>query len=545
MSAAPTARPGSPVTAFPRPGAAVTRLALRDVRRAALVVTAASAGMSALVAGTYRSTVGDQLDSSAFMALAANPAIRTLFGEPAALHDPGGFTVWRTGTLVAVLVGVWGLLATTRLLRGAEEAGRWDLLLAGRLPRRGVVTRHLAVLTAAVTLTGVAVTAALLATGTDPSGALLYGAGIAAVGAFFVGAGGLAAQVFPSRSGASGATLALLGAGLLARMVGDGVAALSWLRWLTPFGLLELTQPYGANRWLPPVVLAVAAVALLAVVPTAAIHRDLRGGWLAPKAGRAPRRALLGSLPAFAVRRLLRPLIGWSAGLGAYYLLIGLIAKSMIGFLTANPRFAELAAQAGFTGLGRVTGYAGTLFTLLAVPIGVFAAVRVAAFGEDEAGRRLTLLYSQPVTRFAAAGAELAVAGAAVVLLALVAAAATWVGTIAVGAGLSLSGALTGALNVLPVAALCLGAALFALGVVPRAIAAVGALPAAGGFLLQVIADSVDAPGWVVWLSPFVHLAAVPAEPPDWAGTVGMLAIAALLAAVGIWAYRRRDLRIA
>ena len=69
----------------------------------------------------------------------------------------------------------------------------------------------------------------------------------------------------------------------------------------------------------------------------------------------------------------------------------------------------------------------------------------------------------------------------------------------------------------LPIAVLCLGAAVFALGLgMPRAVAVVGALPAVGGFLLQVIADSVGAPGWVGQLSPFAHLAAVPHAPVNW-----------------------------
>lgn len=127
-------------------------------------------------------------------------------------------------------------------------------------------------------------------------------------------------------------------------------------------------------------------------------------------------------------------------------------------------------------------------------------------------------------------------------VLALVAAVATWAGTAAVGAGLGLSDALAGALNLLPVAGLCLGAAVLALGVGPRAVAGIGALPAAGGFLWQVIADSVDAPGWVGF-SPFAHLAPVPAARPDWPGVLGMLTGAAVLAAAGAWAYRRRDLR--
>jgi ABC-2 type transport system permease protein len=533
----------SAVEVFGAPGTAVTRLAVRQVARGAVVVTAVSAGMSALVAGTYRSTVGDSLDASSFAALAANPAIRTLFGEPAALGDPGGFAVWRTGTVVAVLVGVWGLLAATRVTRGEEDAGRWDLLLAGRLPIGAVLARHLAVLVVAMVAAGVAVSAALVAAGTDPGGAVLHGAGVAAGGVFFVGLGGLTAQVFPTRSGASGAAVAVLGAALLMRMVGDGVGALSWLRWLSPFGLVELTRPYAENRWPPVAVLAVAAAALVAAVPVAAGRRDLRGGWLTPPAGRAPRLALLGSVRGFAVRRLLRPLAGWSAGISAYFLLIGLIAESMTGFLADNPRFAELAAQAGFAGLGSVPGYAGTLFALLAVPVGVFTAVRIATFAADETGRRLTLLYAQPVTRRALAGVEAAATAGGAVALTLVAGVATWAGASLVGAALSLPEALAGTVNVLPIAALCLGAAVFALGLAPRAVALAGSLPAVGGFLWQVTADSVHAPAWVSGLSPFAHLATVPAQPPDWPGTAGMLTIAALLTAVGLRAHQRRDLR--
>jgi ABC-2 type transport system permease protein len=524
---------------------AVLGLAVRHVYRGAVVVMAVCAGMSALVSGTYASTVAGNLDGSSFAALAANPAIRTLFGEPAGLDTAGGFTVWRTGTAVAVLVGVWGLLAATRLTRGDEDAGRWDLLLAGRLPIAALVARQVVVLGVATLLVGVAVATALVGTGTAVAGALVHGAGIAAVGVFFVGAGAVAGQVFPARATASGAALTVLGAGLLARMIGDGVEALSALRWLSPFGLLELSRPYTGNRWLPVLLLAVAGAGLVLTAPAAAAGRDLRGGWVNPATGRAPRPALLGSVPAFAVRRVLLPLLGWSLGIGAYFLLIGLIAESMTDFLADNPRFADLAAQAGFAGLGSVEGYAGTLFALLAVPVGVFTAVRMGGFADDEAGRRLTLLFAQPVTRRRLAGAEAAATAAGAGLLILVAAAATWVGTAAVGADLDVPDALAGAVNVLPIALLSLGAAVLALGLAPRAVGLAGSLPAAGGFLWLVIADSVQAPGWVTSVSPFAHLATVPAERPDWPGAVGMLAVAAAFTAAGLWAYQRRDLRLA
>jgi ABC-2 type transport system permease protein len=108
---------------------------------------------------------------------------------------------------------------------------------------------------------------------------------------------------------------------------------------------------------------------------------------------------------------------------------------------------------------------------------------------------------------------------------------------------LSLSDALAGTLSVVPVALLCLGAALAALGWAPQAVLAIGILPAAGGYLLLVFAQTFRWPQWVVEISPFAHLAPVPAEPIDGAGALGMLAVAVLLAAVGVARYARRDLR--
>ncbi|MFY1693107.1 ABC transporter permease [Plantactinospora sp. WMMB782] len=523
-------------------GRIVSRFAVRQIRRGALVVIALLGGMSAMVAATYTNTVRDALDAAALAALAENPAIRTLFGNPVALDDPGGYTVWRTGTVLGVLAGVWGLLTVTRITRGEEDAGRWELLAAGRVPVASLVARHVAVVLAALLVAGLGAAGFLLAAGTAPVGALLHGVGLALVGMFYAVAAALAAQVFATRQAASGAAVALLGAGLLARMVGDGVPALGWLRWLSPFGLVALAQPYAANRPLPLVVLAAAVTALLVAAVVAARHRDVRGGWLGTPAGRRPRLWLLGSVPGFAVRRLVRPLAGWLLGVAAYYLLIGLLAVSMTDFLADNPRFAELAGQAGFGGLGSVDGYLAALCSLLAIPVGLFAATRIAGNAADETDRRLTLLYGQPVTRLRLLTAEAATTAGGAVVLTVGAGLAVWAGAAIVDAPLGAGAALAGSLNVLPIGMLCLGAAVLALGWLPRAVSLVGALPAAGGFLLQVTADSVGAPAWVAWISPFAHLAPVPDLPPDWPATAVMLGVAAVLTSVGAVGYQRRDL---
>ncbi|WP_060177407.1 hypothetical protein [Streptomyces sp. IMTB 1903] len=533
-----------PVPYDQAPWRAVTALAWRQVRRGALVVTALTAAMSATAVAAHRSAVQDLEDAAALEALAGNPAIRTLFGEPVSLDDPGGFAVWRTGTALAVVLSVWGLLAATRIIRGEEDAGRWDVLLAGRVPVTTVVARHVTVLVAAQVLAGAAAFAGLAAMGAAAAGAAVHGAGLALCGIFFTAVGALTAQVFATRSAATGAAVAAFGASMLAKMVADGLPALGWLHWLSPFGLTALSRPYGGASLWPLLLLAAAGLAVAVTAAAASGRRDIRGGYLSPPSGRAPRLRLLGSVQAFAVRRTLRPLAAWSAGIGAYYLLIGVLTLSMTAFLTDNPRFAELAAQAGFAGLGTVHGYTATLFALLAVPAGAFAAVRLAALAADEADRRLTLLFAQPVTRTRVLVAETAAVCGGLVVLVTVAGLATWVGTQAVGADLGLLSALRGAWNVLPIALLCLGAGALALGWAPRAVAFIGSLPAAGGFLLKVIADSAGLPAWVALLSPFAHLAAVPDAPAHGQASLLMTAGAVLAATAGLVGYRLRDLHL-
>jgi ABC-2 type transport system permease protein len=97
-------------------------------------------------------------------------------------------------------------------------------------------------------------------------------------------------------------------------------------------------------------------------------------------------------------------------------------------------------------------------------------------------------------------------------------------------------------MNMTPVALLCVGAGSAALGWLPRYTTTIGTLPAVGGFLLKVIADSAGAPAWVSRISPFQHLALVPYQPPAWTATAVMLAVAVALWLVGASGYRTRDL---
>jgi ABC-2 type transport system permease protein len=123
-------------------------------------------------------------------------------------------------------------------------------------------------------------------------------------------------------------------------------------------------------------------------------------------------------------------------------------------------------------------------------------------------------------------------------VLTAVAGVALWVGATVVGSPLTFPDALAGAFNTVPVTALGLGAAVLALGFAPGAVLPVGVLPGACGFLWMVVADSIDAPHWAAGVSPFTHLAAVPAVGPDVPSAVVMGVVALFLGCAGAMGYQ-------
>ena len=532
------------VSAPPRSAfAALLRLDLRLVARGGIILVAVIAGLTAVVVLQYAVTFASPEAVRGLEVLTGNPAIRVLFGVPRALDQAGGFTVWRTGTFTAVAAAAWALAMATRLTRGQEDTGRAWLTLVGPLRLRSALLAHLLVVAAVLVVFGLALGLAMVASGAGGSGAATYATGTALTGLLFAAVGAASGQLLGERRSATGLAAGLLIVGLLVRMVADGIEWLGWASWVTPFGLISLSAPYADDRWAPLGVLALGVVAVGCAAWVMAGRRDLGSGVLSVRQARRPRLRLLSTVWGFAVRRTLPAFVGWGLALAAYFLLIGLLAVSLTDFLEANPRFAELAAASGFADLATVQGYIASLLLLLPIPLGLFATARVADQAHDEVTGRTALLLSRPVGRIAWAGQHAVVIASAALLLVLVTGSVAWLGVRVAGAGLGYGEAVAGALNVVVVAWLSLGAAVFALGWTPRAVGLVGALPVVGGFIVWVLADTLNWPEWVRWMSPFTHLASVPAEDPDWAAQAGMLSVAALLITLGLVGFARRDLR--
>ncbi len=66
---------------------------------------------------------------------------------------------------------------------------------------------------------------------------------------------------------------------------------------------------------------------------------------------------------------------------------------------------------------------------------------------------------------------------------------------------------------------------------------------AVGLYLVDLIGPALSWPTWLVDLSPYHHLALVPAEPAAWTPLAVILGIGLVAGAAGSVAYARRDLK--
>src|SRR3954468_23244736 len=114
-------------------------LAVHTARRAArwgAVGGLVFGGTIAATMSTYTSTFPTP-ESRANIAASVqgNAAFEAIFGITRHLDTVAGYTAYKTMFTLILLGSIWGLLFATRVLRGDEDSGRWELFLSGPTTR--------------------------------------------------------------------------------------------------------------------------------------------------------------------------------------------------------------------------------------------------------------------------------------------------------------------------------------------------------------------------------------------------------------------------
>jgi polyether ionophore transport system permease protein len=520
--------------------------AWRMVRRGALIWGAVFALLIFSSISGYESSYGTPAERAHLaMTLGGNAGLQALFGQARDLFTTQGFVAWRTAGVIAPVAAIWGLLSATRLMRGEEEAGRWEILLAGAVTPGRAALACLAALGGAIgaawALTAAtAVGIGVLGYGFPLTGALFLALALVCPAAIFMAIGAVASQLAATRRQAATIGAAVFGLALILRMAADSSSGADWLHWSTPLGWVEELHPLTGSQpaALLPILALVTGLCGLAV--WLASRRDLGASLLPARDRAAPDPSLLGSTTAQALRSARGNLIGWAAGVGVAAFAFGLIAKSVAEAVKGSPEAVAETKGLG-ANISTAEGYLGLTFLFLIVAIALYGASQVSATREEESSGRTEELFAQPVRRVGWLAGRLAVALGGMAILSAIAALLGWAGGAAGGAETPIGETLLGGLNAMPIAILFLGIGTLALGLIPRETTAVAFGAVTLTFLLAIVGETLQAPGWVLDLSPFHHLAVVPGGSIEVGASLTMVAIGAAAAALGVLVFERRD----
>lgn len=484
-------------------------------------------------------------DRQARATLMQNPGTRAIGGPGYGLEDYtfGAMIGHEFLSWIAIFVALMSIFVVVRHTRLEEETGRAELVRSSRVGRHATTTAALSVAFGANLVLGAILAAAVGSLGLESVGwgsSLLFGAALASVGVVFAGVASVTVQLNEHARGASGLAGAVFALAYVLRAAGDmaelGGSALSWL---SPVGWAQQTRVYVDDRWWPLVLSLALTVVLVTSAYWLSTRRDVGASLVQTRPGPARARDSLTTPLGLSWRLHRASLAGWSAAMLLLGLGYGTLATEVERFVSEMSVMQDAIAEVGGTIIDAWLSIIILVFAVLAAVFAVLAAAR--ARSEENSGRAEPVL-ATAVSRGRWLGSHL--------LVALVGSAGLMV-LAGLGLGLSAAGALGddavlgrtlgAAVAHVPAIWLVTGIAVALYGIASRATPLVWIVIAYAG-VVGWLGTLLQFPQWAIDLSPLGHTPLLPAEELRWPPLLVLAALATLLVAAGLAAFRRRDL---
>ncbi|MFI9637888.1 ABC transporter permease [Nocardia sp. NPDC051929] len=496
--------------------------------------------MPAFQVASIRGLYDDQASLDSFARTTADsPALIAMYG-PVFSSALGSIGTWKAGAMYT-MIAIATVLTVIRHTRVEEETGRAELVGATSIGRYAGLTATLLMTYSGALLAGIVCALSLYGTDLPGAGSMAFGAALAASGIVWAAVAAVAAQVSAGARVARGVAFGALGAAFALRAVGD--AGNGVLSWLSPIGWSLQIRPYAGERWW--VLLLFAALAVLGTGVAYALlgNRDVGSGLIAERPGPSTAAAILSGPFGLAWRLQRGTLLAWTVGFALYGLLIGGAVNSVGDMLDGSASIRDMVTRMGGSQQLQQSfiTYALTMLAAAASAYSISAALRL---HDEETSARVEATLSGAVgrVRYALSHIGFALLGPAAALLVSGVAIGIVYGAADGDLGTKLSQSLAAAAVQVPAVWVVTGIAVALYGLAPRF------APVAWGVLSAMVViffvGSLDGlPHWMLDLVPFVHPPKVPgaefqAQPLLW-----LLATAVALLAVGITAFRSRDLR--
>ena len=532
-----------------RPGSPSSFVGLRHLlrlalRRDRLRIVLWVAGLVGVAFATVESITGlystpAQLEQYAQL-VRGNTALIVQAGPGYGLDDPtlGSVMMNELAVWTIIAVALMNIFVVVRHTRTEETTENAELTRAAPVGRyTGTAAALLCALISTVAVaTGVGLVLAM--SGLSVTGTMAFGVSLVGAGSVFASLTAVTSQIAATPRSALALSGTALVIAFVARAVGDiGDGRLSWL---SPIGWAQAIRAFADERWWVLLIPAVTSLLLILAAVALQARRDFGAGILAQRTGRPNAPATLGSPLGLGVRLHRASIVAWSVGLGLTGFFYGVVGEQAESIFEENPdleSYFDHLGDASITDAFLATSI--LMMALLAMGLTVSSVLRLRG---EEVAFRADLVLATPTSRSSWWSSRLSVTSIGVTVALTAMGAATGAGfAVMTGEAHRIAQLSFAALLMVPAQLVVVGIAFCLVAWWPRR-----AMLAWGAVAVIVVIDLFGAllelPQWIVNVSPFQHVPAVPAAPAQALPIVVLLSCAAVLVAVGSAGIRRRDI---
>ncbi|HSX47753.1 MAG TPA: hypothetical protein VLF63_03190 [Patescibacteria group bacterium] len=480
--------------------------------------------------------------------LGNNVGLSALIGKPHDLVSVGGYTAWNTIGVIEIVLAIWVILLTTRALRGAEDTGRWEILLAGRTTAKKALLNALGGLFLVLTILYLILCGAFAYIGTNkyvnypPHEAFFFALATIAVAGIFISIAALTSQLMPSRSKAAGLASFIFGIFFILRAAGD-ITNLHWLLYLTPLGWIENLRPLSNSNpfWLLPIFVSIVLISLISIYLSS--HRDLGDSIFKDKPESKPRLRLLNHLIPSGIRFTYLNNIGWLSAISLMALFYGVLTKSAAQALAQSTSSTKAFHNIIHSGPNSVINiFLGVAFLIYIILIMSFSAAHISKLREEEATNLADNFFVRPIKRYTWLNSRCFLIAIGIIIAAILSGLFTYLGVISQNATVDYKDLIIASLNCIIPGLFTLGVGVFALGFLPRLTSIIAYSVIGWSFLIEMLSSGIKLNHWILDTSLLTHISLSPAVSINWRTNFIILGIGTVLFVLGLLRFNNRDL---
>jgi ABC-2 type transport system permease protein len=445
---------------------------LKTLREVRIAILGWGIGMGLLMYAVLAATPSLINTPQARAALVSLAPSYAWLAAPVDIASPGGYATWKYG-LTILIIAIWPLLACSRLLRGEEERGSFDVLLSLPRGRIRIVLEKMAAVWTALLLMAVLIGLLTFAgagyakADFGLSESLLFGLNLALISGFFGSLALLISQFTQERGTASGLTGALLIVFIVLDMVHRVIPNTEWISRFSPVYYYNLSKPlipsYGTNVGAMLLLLALSVVLIGASLAIFA-RRDI-GGVALPALQRSRRavplaRALpvnawsLRSIYTRSLAMVIAPACWWTLGIVAFAAWMIVVVKQTEAALRpiyqSSPLLKIFISKVGGGDVNMNDAILSALFILLPLFLMAFAITQASRWSADEENGQQELVLATPQSRLMVILARFGALTTVMIIIGLLALAASALAASSAGLALDQGNLVAATLSIIP-----------------------------------------------------------------------------------------------